>query len=104
MHVRELPTGAAQRSDEAIRRDLLRLVECYSGEPGSWAADVLDGSVTIRRVHGRPSTTAQSERVVVRALAHGVPGVVAIRVLDGSPSDAAAIPAPVVRMPAPVPA
>ncbi len=109
MDVRELPTGAPERSDESIRRDLLRLVECFSGEPGSWAADVLDGSVTMRRVHGRPATSAERERLTVRALAHAVPGVVSIRVLDGRPEGATeggacGVPAVVVPLSARVPA
>jgi CBS domain-containing protein len=72
--------GALVRPDDAIRDDLLRLVEGYTGEPGNWDVDVTEGVVTVRRTRGAPDPTAESERRTLRALAHTVPGVVAARV------------------------
>lgn len=72
--------GSSARSDDAIRHDLLRLVEGYSGEPGSWEVRVEHGEATVRRHAGRPGTTGGAERLVVRALAHAVAGVVSVRV------------------------
>jgi CBS domain-containing protein len=80
--------GALVRPDDAIRHDLLRLVEGYSGEPGSWDVDVTEGVATVRRTRGTPDPTAESERRTLRALAHTVPGVVAARV----PADVVAPP------------
>ncbi len=72
--------GSSARSDDAIRRDLLRLVEGYSGEPGGWEVRVEHGEATVRRNAGRPGATGGAERLVVRALAHAVAGVVSVRV------------------------
>jgi CBS domain-containing protein len=71
--------GALVRPDDAIRTDLLGLVEDYTGEPGSWDVDVTEGVATVRRTRGNPDPTAESERHTLRALAHTVPGVVAAR-------------------------
>jgi CBS domain-containing protein len=72
--------GVLVRPDDAIRQDLLSLVEGYTGETGSWQVDVTEGVATIRRTRGAPDPTAESERRTLRALAHTVPGVVAARV------------------------
>jgi len=72
--------GALVRPDDAIGHDLLRLVEGYTGELGSWQVQVTEGVATIRRTRGTPAPTAESERRTLRALAHTVPGVVAARV------------------------
>jgi CBS domain-containing protein len=72
--------GVLVRPDEAIRHDLLHLVEDYTGESGSWQVDVTEGVATVRRIRGVPAPTAESERRTLRALAHTVPGVVAARV------------------------
>lgn len=71
--------GALVRPDDAIRQDLLHLLEDYTGEPGSWQVDVTEGVATIRRTRGAPDPTAESERRTLRSLAHTVPGVVAAR-------------------------
>ncbi len=73
-------TGSSARSDAAIRHDLLRLLDSYSGAPGSWDVRVEHGEATVRRDDGRPGTTGGAERLVVRALAHAVTGVVSVRV------------------------
>jgi CBS domain-containing protein len=72
--------GALVRPDDAIRHDVLHLVEGYTGEPASWDVEVTEGVATIRRTRGVPDPTAESERRTLRALAHTVPGVVAARV------------------------
>ncbi|WP_164699667.1 HPP family protein [Modestobacter sp. KNN46-3] len=67
------------RPDEEIRADLLRLVESYTQETGSWAVEVAEGVATVRRSRGAPG--ADGERATVETLARTVPGVVAARVL-----------------------
>jgi CBS domain-containing protein len=82
--------GVLVRPDDAIRHDLLHLVEGYTGEVGSWQVDVTEGVATVRRIRGVPTPSPESERRTLRTLAHTVPGVVAARV----PAEAVA-PAPV---------
>ena len=87
---------ALVRPDDDIRHDLLRLVEGYTGELGSWDVEVEEGMSTVRRTRGRSQTPAEVEQRALRALAHTVPGVVGVRVLDdsqGSDPRAAAPPA-----------
>jgi CBS domain-containing protein len=71
---------ALVRPDDVIRHDLLRLVEGYTGELGSWDVDVTEGVATVRRTRGTPETTPETERRALKALAHTVPGVVSARV------------------------
>ncbi|RBY82388.1 hypothetical protein DQ238_03570 [Geodermatophilus sp. TF02-6] len=80
------------RPDEQIRDDLLRLVEGYTGELGSWSVSVSDGLATIRRTRGVPDPSAEVEEQAVSALARTVGGVVGVRVLSsgdpGTPAPA----------------
>ncbi|MGK5171224.1 CBS domain-containing protein [Geodermatophilus sp. CPCC 205761] len=82
------------RPDAEIRHDLLRLVEGYTGELGSWSVSVTDGAATIRRTSGAPQPSAAVEERALSALARTVGGVVGIRVLasDGPDSPAAVRP------------
>jgi CBS domain-containing protein len=76
--------AALVRPDEEIRRDLLRLVEGYTGDPGCWDVSVTEGVATIGRTRGTAEVPAQVEERAVRALAHTVAGVVSVRVLPGA--------------------
>lgn len=71
------------RPDDAIRGDVLSLVEGYTGEPGSWEVTVVEGSVTVRRAHGSPQVSTEVEERALRALAATVGGVIGVRVLPG---------------------
>ena len=73
---------ALVRPDDQIRHDLLRLVEGYTGELDSWDVGVEEGLATVRRTRGTPETSAAAEQRALRALAHTVPGVVGVRVVD----------------------
>jgi CBS domain-containing protein len=72
---------ALVRSDESIRRDVVELVERYTGEVGCWDVDVTDGAATIRRTHGAPDGGPVVEEGALRTLALTVGGIVAVRVL-----------------------
>ncbi len=76
--------AALVRSDDEIRRDLLRLVEGYTGDPGSWDVTVTEGVATVGRIRGTPEVPLQVEERALRALAHTVAGVVSVRVLPGT--------------------
>jgi CBS domain-containing protein len=78
---------ALVRPDDEIRHDLLRLVEGYTGEPGSWYVAVTEGVATVRRTRGASDGPADVEDRALRALAHTVPGVVSVHVLPGAPAD-----------------
>jgi CBS domain-containing protein len=78
---------ALVRPDDDIRRDLLRLVEGYTGELDSWDVAVTEGVATVRRTRGTPGGPAAVEDRALRALAHTVPGVVSVRVLPGAEAD-----------------
>lgn len=80
---------ALVRPDDEIRHDLLRLVEGYTGELGSWDVAVTEGVATVRRTRGTPDGSAAVEDRALRALAHTVPGVVSVRVLSGAQADEA---------------
>jgi CBS domain-containing protein len=69
------------RPDDSIRVDLLRVVEDYTGEPGSWDIVVTAGVATIRRADGAPEISARVEERALLELASTVGGVVSIRVL-----------------------
>jgi CBS domain-containing protein len=76
------------RPDEEIRADVLRLVEGYTGELGSWDITVTEGMATIRRARGAPQVSAETEQRALQALATTVGGVVGVRILtDAVPSD-----------------
>jgi CBS domain-containing protein len=73
---------ALVRPDDVVRADLLRLVEGYTGELGSWDVEVTEGVATVRRSRGTPEVSVAVEQRALRALAHTVPGVVAVRIVD----------------------
>jgi CBS domain-containing protein len=75
---------ALVRPDDVIRDEVLRLVESYTGEQGAWAITVTEGVVTVHRTRGVPDVSAAVEQRALRALAHTVPGVVAVRIVDDS--------------------
>lgn len=72
---------ALLRSDEAIRDDLLDLVERYSGERDCWRIDVHDGAVTLGRTGGSPGGGPDVEERALRALAQSVGGVINVAIL-----------------------
>jgi CBS domain-containing protein len=72
---------ALVRSDDAIRADLLVLIEGYTGDLGCWDVDVRDGVATIRRIRGEPGGGPAVEEQALTALAHTIGGVVGVRVL-----------------------
>jgi CBS domain-containing protein len=83
------------RPDAEIRADVLRLVEGYTGDLGSWDVTVTEGLTTIRRIHGLTQVSAEVEERALRALATTVGGVVGVRVLTdvaptGQSTDASA--------------
>lgn len=78
---------ALVRSDDALREDVLRLVEEYTGEVGSWDVRVTEGIATISRTRGVPDVSRAVEERALRTLAHTVAGVVAARVLPGPADD-----------------
>jgi CBS domain-containing protein len=82
------------RPDEEIRRDLLHLVERYTGELDSWSVSVADGVCTIRRNRGVPEPSAAVEERALTALARTVGGVVDVSVLPAQDPGAAGRPAP----------
>jgi CBS domain-containing protein len=69
------------RSDADVRRDVLRLVEVYTGDLDAWHVAVLGGVTTIRRVRGTPHVAPATEERALTALARTVGGVVGVRVL-----------------------
>ncbi|RBY87741.1 hypothetical protein DQ241_10715 [Blastococcus sp. TF02A-30] len=71
------------RPDDAVRHDLLQLVEGYTGDLGAWAVDVVEGIATVRRTRGAPQVSRQVEEGALTSLARTVPGVVGVRVLTG---------------------
>ena len=75
--------AALVRPDPEIRRDLLRLVEGYTGDPGCWDVEVTEGVATVGRTRGTPDVPAQVEERALRSLAQTVPGVVSVRILPG---------------------
>src|SRR5215212_676916 len=76
---------ALVRSDEVLRRDVLQLVEGYTGDLGCWDIEVTEGVATIRRTSGRPEVPADVEDRALRTLASTVAGVISVRVLSGGP-------------------
>jgi CBS domain-containing protein len=80
---------ALVRPDDEIHRDLLRLVEGYTGELDSWDVAVTEGVATVRRTRGTPEGAADVEERALRALAHTVAGVVSVRILSGAGERAA---------------
>ncbi|WP_141437108.1 CBS domain-containing protein [Blastococcus aggregatus] len=77
---------ALVRPDEALRDDLLRLVEEYTGDLDSWDVAVTEGMATIRRTRGAPDVSADVEDRALRTLAHTVGGVIGVRILHGADS------------------
>lgn len=71
---------ALVRPDDEIRRDLLRLVERYTGELDAWDVSVAEGVATVRRTRGEPQGPDGSEQHALEALARTVGGVVGVRV------------------------
>ena len=78
---------ALVRPDDEIGHDLLRLVEGYTGELGSWDVAVTEGVATVRRTRGTPDGSPEVEDRALRALGHTVPGVISVRVLPGTQAD-----------------
>ena len=72
------------RPDEDLRQDVLRLVEDYTGDLGSWDVRVTEGVATIHRTRGAPGISWDVEDRALRTLAHTVAGVVSVRVLHGA--------------------
>jgi CBS domain-containing protein len=72
------------RSDEDLREDVLRLVEGYTGDLGSWDIRVTEGVATIHRTRGAPGISWDVEDRALRTLAHTVPGVISVRVIHGA--------------------
>lgn len=73
------------RDDADIRRDVLRLVEAYTGAGGCWDVRVDDGVTTVRRTSGAPGVSHAVEEFAVQRLATSVPGVLSVHVLPSSP-------------------
>jgi CBS domain-containing protein len=69
------------RDDAAIRIDVLRLVEGYTGDLGDWDITITDGMVTVRRTHGAPQVDAAVEEQALRTLTSTVSGVVGVHVI-----------------------
>jgi CBS domain-containing protein len=71
---------ALVRPDAAIRTDVVRLVEGYTGDLGCWEVTVTEGIVTVRRTRGAPQVSREVEERALRALTSTVAGVVDVRV------------------------
>jgi CBS domain-containing protein len=71
------------RPDDAIRDDVLRLVEGYTGDLGCWDVEVVEGVATVARTSGRPQVSPAVEEVALRRLTATVPGVTGVRVAAG---------------------
>ena len=82
------------RPDEEIQHDLLRLVEGYTGELGSWSITVAEVMTTIQRTRGVPQPSASVEERALTALARTVGGVVDVRILPAPDPGAAGRPVP----------
>jgi CBS domain-containing protein len=76
--------AALVRPDPEIRHDLLRLVEGYTGSPGSWDVAVVEGVATIKRTRGTPEVPAAVEERALGSLARTVAGVITVRILPAS--------------------
>jgi CBS domain-containing protein len=70
------------RPDAEIRRDVLDLVEGYTGDVGCWSVQVVEGVATIGRTRGRPEVSPEVEHGALRSLAHTVGGVVSVQILS----------------------
>ena len=69
------------RPDEELRRELLRLVEGYTGDLDAWHVTVHEGVATIQRVRGVPQVSVSTEERALTALARTVGGILSVRVL-----------------------
>jgi CBS domain-containing protein len=69
------------RPDTEIRTEVLRLIEGYTGDLEAWDVVVAEGTVTIRRTHGAPQVSPETEEQALRTLAATVGGVIGVRVL-----------------------
>jgi CBS domain-containing protein len=67
------------RPDEEIRRDLLRLVEGYTGETDAWSVSIVDGVATVQRARGAAQPSPAGEERPLTALATTVGGAVGFR-------------------------
>jgi CBS domain-containing protein len=74
------------RADDEIGRDVLRVVDSYTGCPGTWSVTVSDGVVELRPVPSSPDEEAVDAETV-RTLARTVSGVVTVLL----PSEASAL-------------
>lgn len=78
------------RSDDAIRADVLRLVEAYTGDVDSWDVTVIEGCVSIRRARGAAQVSETVEERALKELAATVGGVIGVRVLpEAAPEEPA---------------
>ncbi|KUL23496.1 CBS domain-containing protein [Actinoplanes awajinensis] len=73
---------AVVRDDDALTADVQRRLDDYAGHRGRWTARVTAGVATV--AGGFPN---EQQREVVSLLAHTVPGVAGIRLLDGPGPD-----------------
>jgi CBS domain-containing protein len=78
---------ALVRPDEVLRQDVLRLVEGYTGDLGSWDVRVTEGVATIRRTRGTLEVSADVEDRALRTLAHTVAGFIWGGVHHGADAD-----------------
>jgi CBS domain-containing protein len=78
------------RRDGAIRSDVQRLIEAYTGELGCWDVQVTEGVTTVRRTAGAPDVSRAVEEFALNRLVTTVPGVVAVHVLPTTPMRAPA--------------
>jgi CBS domain-containing protein len=69
------------RPDAEIGRDVLHLVEGYTGDLGAFAVDVTEGVVTVTRTRGLPQVSSEVEERALATLTTTVGGVTAVRVL-----------------------
>lgn len=63
------------RSDEAVRDEVLDLLERYTGEQGAFTVDVRRGAATVARTSGEPAVSTATEHRALESLAHTVAGV-----------------------------
>ena len=71
--------AALSRPDAEIRDEIVRLLEEYSGESGSWEVRVTDGVIAVRRIKGAPDVSAAVEGFTIDELLRTVAGVIAVQ-------------------------
>lgn len=68
------------RDDDAVRSDVVALLEDYTGEPGAFAVTVQDGAATVTRTRGTPDVSAAVEHRALDSLTRTVTGVLSVEV------------------------